>query len=201
MNSFSKSRKGLTGRERTLSLKKVCPPGMDEQTEASGDETEVNKPRMRTLNAAAPLHTTSPCSLPPCQEEFHDAMEENDMRQGCGPRLQGSTTESNSEPPEIEVEGAAEAKTEMPASGGSEDTFKGELLLTIPALTERTELIVACKGGGPRASGKGSAVDKLTFGNVMDSIEAAEVVFSKHGDKELELTCPSSLRQVVLSRP
>jgi hypothetical protein len=101
---------------------------MDEQTEASGDETEVNKPRMRTLNAAAPLHTTSPCSLPPCQEEFYDAMEEDDMRQGCGPRLQGSTTESNSEPPEIEVEGAAEAKTEMPASGGSEDTFKGELL-------------------------------------------------------------------------
>jgi hypothetical protein len=118
---LSQGERVSTGRERALSLeKKVCPPGMDEQTEASGDETEVNKPRMRTLNAAAPLHTTSPCSLPPCQEEFHDAMEENDMRQGCGPRLQGSTTESNSEPPEIEVEGAAEAKTEMPASGGSE---------------------------------------------------------------------------------
>ena len=85
------------------------------------------------------------------------------------------------------MEGAADAKTEIPASGGSEDTLKGELLLTIPALMERTESIVACKGGGPRASGKGSAVDKLTFGNVMDSIEAAEVVFLnlKHGEKEL----------------
>ena len=54
-------------------------------------------------------------------------MEENDMRQGCGPRLQGSTTESNSEPPEIEVEGAAEAKTEMPASGGSRETGRARV--------------------------------------------------------------------------
>jgi hypothetical protein len=124
-----------------------------------------------------------------CQDEFHDCAGEEDILQENDQRLCTSHGVSTPAAPATKAEVTAEAEAVVPASGSSTAVEKHEDPLAVPAIKERVLEMVACEGGGPRASGLGSAANELTIGNVMDIVSAVEAVFTERGEKELRANC------------
>ena len=61
--------------------------------------------------------------------------------------------------------------------------------MTAPIVDERVSAIIACAGGGPRASGRGPLAFKATLATAQAIIEGTESVFVRHGEKVLRSNC------------
>ena len=118
-----------------------------------------------------------------------DAMEQDDVRQGDGARLPAVDPSELPEPQESQAECAAEAPPEMPGQRAPAAPGGADAAVTTALVTERTEAMVACEGGGPKASGRGPVAFRATYALLQTLMAGVEAAFSKHGEKVLRANC------------